>query len=104
MEGFRKTECAPQPNQNGEKREKIKDRSPAEPFMEPAAEHRSDRGRDGENHRDLRHHALPVMTFVNIPHHRASDDESSARGDPLQRAKKPEYLNGWSQRAADGSQ
>ena len=72
--------------------------------MQPATEDRRDRGRDGEDHGHVRHHALGGVAFINITHHRATDHQSRAGGDPLQGAEKPECANARRERATDRGQ
>jgi len=53
--------------------------------QQPAADHRCQRGRDTEDHRDLSHHSLRLPAVIEITDKRPGDDLGGAREDALNR-------------------
>ena len=89
VECLRELQRAPNHEREREESDEIEDGMPAKPLVPPAAEHGWNRGGDGENHSNVRHDPLRVVTFVHIAHHRATHNQPGAGGDPAQGAKEP---------------
>ena len=77
------------------------DRSPVERLDDPAAEDRSDRGGDREDHRHEREQLLGFGSGIEVADHRATDDDAGAGRDALEDAEGPEVLDRVRRRASE---
>jgi len=101
---FREQIPGGQPQGSAAQCQEGKHRAPAEPGLQPAAEHRRHRRGHGEHHGDLRNQALCRWPIVQVANNRPADDNTGTAGHPLQRPQQPEVFDACRQHAAGRGQ
>jgi len=77
---------------------------PAEPGLQPASDHRGNGGRNTENHGDMRHQALRLMTRIEVANNRSSYHHPCSGGQALHGAKEQQVIDVIRKHAADRGQ
>ncbi len=95
---------ANQPGTASKKHQESEDRTPAEPHMQPAADHRGHGRRHREHQCHLRHQALRLGPFEHVAHDRPADDHAGAGRHALQRPKHQQALDVPGHRTPQGHQ
>ena len=103
-QGLRQPRRARQPQQQADAGQKPEDRGPAQVHEQHAADQRGQRGRDAEEQRHLRHHALRIDRIEQVAHDGARHHHAGAARKALQHAPGHQRADVVGERAADRGQ